>query len=228
MSGGEKENPGKRSAPSKDKVAALLVIDVQNDFLDGGALAVQGGNSILPIVNAIMKRKGESFDYVIATQDWHPATHASFAANQPGHQVGECIDLDGLNQVLWPVHCVQNTEGAEFSRKLDVTLFDHITKKGTNRAIDSYSGFFDNGQKHETDLFAYLKRCKVERVFILGLATDYCVKFTAIDALELGFDTWIIVDATKAVDLTPGDGERALELLEARGAHLTKSDAFFV
>ncbi|MCG8306299.1 MAG: bifunctional nicotinamidase/pyrazinamidase [Cytophagales bacterium] len=192
---------------------ALIVVDIQNDFLPGGALAVKDGDQIISTVNELMHK----FDLVVATQDWHPKDHGSFASNHNGRKAGDEIELYGLNQILWPDHCVQNTHGAEFSEKLEITRFDKVVRKGTDILIDSYSGFFDNGRKKDTGLNDYLKSHHVEVVFVVGLATDYCVKFTAIDAVELGYRTFIVPDATKAVNLQQGDFERSIDELVSKG-----------
>lgn len=175
---------------------ALIIIDVQNDFLPGGALAVKDGFDIIPIINSIQKE----FDLVVATQDWHPAEHKSFASNHPGKKAFEEIDLDGLTQVLWPDHCVQQTRGAEFSKELDTKKIEAIFRKGMDKNIDSYSGFFDNGKRKSTGLGSYLKGRDVNSIFVAGLAADFCVYFTALDALELGFKASIITDATRPID----------------------------
>jgi nicotinamidase/pyrazinamidase len=199
---------------------ALIVVDVQNDFLPGGALAVPEGDAVVPRCNALMK----SFDLVVATQDWHPANHASFAANCRGHKVGDVVDGAGLKQVLWPVHCVQNTPGAAFSPDLDVKRFARVFQKGTDPAIDSYSGFFDNGHRKSTGLGEYLRARGVTDVYVCGLATDYCVKFTALDARQLGFNTFLIEDASRGVNLKPGDVERAVEEMRAAGVKVVRSE----
>lgn len=165
------------------------------------------GDQVIPVANRVQ----HSFDLVVATQDWHPLDHGSFAANHPGRQPGDLIELNGLEQVLWPVHCVQETTGAAFAPALDAHRAKRIFKKGTDPAIDSYSGFFDNGQRNSTGLGEYLKDKDVTDVYILGLATDYCVKFTALDARRLGFDTHVIEDACRGVELKTGDARIALE-----------------
>ncbi len=198
---------------------ALLLIDIQNDFLPGGALAVPEGNTIIDVVNELQQK----FNLVIATQDYHPADHGSFAANHPGKKVGEVITLEGLTQILWPVHCVENTEGAAFARSLDVSRLNKVFKKGRDRLVDSYSGFFDNGKLKSTGLDDYLVKAGVDEVYIAGLATDYCVKFTAIDAFELGFQTYVIDDATRAVNLMPGDFEKSLQEMKDLGIQIIKS-----
>ncbi|MCB1100330.1 MAG: bifunctional nicotinamidase/pyrazinamidase [Verrucomicrobiae bacterium] len=161
---------------------ALIVVDVQNDFLPGGALAVADGDAVIPVINRLM---GEH-DFVVATQDWHPADHGSFAANHPAANPGEVIDLNGHDQILWPVHCVQGSIGAEFAGKLDEHKFDAIFQKGTNPEIDSYSGFYDNGRRKSTGLAEWLRDRGVTHVTVVGLATDYCVRFTAEDAASEG------------------------------------------
>ena len=201
------------------KQNALLIIDVQNDFLPGGALAVSQGDDIIPVINGIQ----EKFDFIVATQDFHPADHKSFAANNPGRKVGDSMDLNGLDQFLWPVHCVQDTSGADFSKTLIQKNWIKIFQKGMNPEVDSYSGFFDNAKRGDTGLSKFLKKNQVERVFICGLALDYCVMFTALDALNEGFETYLITDATRAVNVKPTDGENSLRKLSAAGIKLITS-----
>ena len=162
---------------------ALIVVDLQYDFMPGGALAVNQGNAVVSVANRVMPK----FDLVVATQDWHPANHGSFASQHPGKQAGEFIDLNGLQQILWPDHCVQGTHGGEFHKDLDMLLIDKIFPKGTDPGIDSYSGFYDNAHRQATGLGDYLREKGVTEIYIMGLATDYCVKFTALDAIQLGF-----------------------------------------
>ncbi len=176
---------------------ALLLIDIQNDFIPGGSLAVPGGDKIIPLANDLQKH----FDLVVATQDWHPLNHKSFASNHEGRTEFEVIDLNGLQQVLWPKHCVQGTEGAEFSRELNMNKVEAIFRKGTDVEIDSYSGFYDNGHRKTTGLANYLKGKQVTEVFLAGLAADYCVYYTAIDALLEGFATYIIEDTVRAINV---------------------------
>jgi nicotinamidase/pyrazinamidase len=175
---------------------ALIIVDVQNDFLPGGSLAVENGFNIFPAINAIQQK----FDLVVATQDWHPADHKSFASSHPGKKIFDEIQLEGLTQILWPDHCVQQSFGAEFSSQLDAKKIEAIFRKGMDKEIDSYSGFFDNGKKKSTGLAPYLAGRNVSSVFVAGLAADYCVFFTAMDALELDFGASIIKDATMAID----------------------------
>jgi len=194
---------------------ALLIIDIQNDFLPGGALAVPDGDQTIDVANRLMSQ----YALVVATQDWHPAGHGSFAS-QHGRAVGDQIDLNGIPQILWPDHCIQGTRGAEFPTELNVEGIDKIVQKGTDPAIDSYSGFFDNGHKKDTGLHALLQNNGVTAVDIVGLATDYCVRFSAIDAIDLGYVTRIITDGVRGVDLTPGDVDQALSELQSKGAEL--------
>jgi nicotinamidase/pyrazinamidase len=200
---------------------ALILVDIQNDFVPGGALAVPEGDRIIPVVNRLQPH----FDLVVATQDWHPAHHGSFAANHPGRQPGEMTELDGLPQILWPVHCVQETRGADFVPGLDQQRWDRVFRKGLDPKIDSYSGFFDNGHRHATGLGDYLRAKGVTDVYLAGLATDYCVKFTALDARKLGFQTHLIEDACRGVDLRPGDVQRAVEAMRAEGVEILSANA---
>src|SRR6185437_13670804 len=199
---------------------ALILVDIQNDFLPGGALAVPEGDAVIPVCNAMRDR----FDLVVATQDWHPRDHGSFAANHPGHSVGQVIDLNGLTQILWPVHCVQNTPGAHFAKDLRLLSTDRVFQKGTDPAIDSYSGFFDNGHRKSTGLDAFLKNKSVTDIFVAGLATDYCVKFTALDARSLGYNVHLVFDACRGVNLHPGDVDAAIEEMRKAGVMITKSE----
>jgi nicotinamidase/pyrazinamidase len=200
-------------------VNALILVDLQNDFVPGGALAVSEGNRVIPIANDLMPK----FDLVVATQDWHPANHGSFAANHPGKNPGDMIELGGLPQVLWPVHCVQNTRGAEFVSGLDAGKITKVFQKGTDPAIDSYSGFFDNGHRKKTGLGDWLSERKVQDVYVMGLATDYCVKFTAIDARGLGLNVFLIEDGCRGVNLKPGDVARAVEEMKNSGVNIMQS-----
>jgi nicotinamidase/pyrazinamidase len=175
---------------------ALLLIDIQNDFLPGGALAVPEGDAIIPVVNRLVNY----FEVVVATQDWHPADHKSFASNHPGKHPFEIIYLNGLQQTLWPDHCVQGTAGAAFPVRLHTNPVQTIFRKGTNPEIDSYSGFYDNDRRQSTGLAGYLHEKKVEGVYLVGLAGDICVYATAMDSLEEGFKTYVIEDGTRALN----------------------------
>ncbi|MCP4757376.1 MAG: bifunctional nicotinamidase/pyrazinamidase [Proteobacteria bacterium] len=192
---------------------ALILVDIQNDFVPGGALAVPEGDEVVGVANEIMNR----YEIVVATQDWHPADHGSFASRHENRSPGDEVDLNGLQQVLWPDHCVQNTEGAEFVADLDVEQITKVFRKGIDRTVDSYSGFFDNDRRNDTELGDYLEEMKVDEVAVMGLATDYCVKYTALDARRLGFATKLIKEGIRGVELDQGDCRKALEEMEAAG-----------
>lgn len=198
---------------------ALIVVDVQNDFCPGGALAVPDGDAVVAVANVLMPR----FSLTVATQDWHPASHGSFASAHPGRGVGEVIDLGGVPQVLWPDHCVQGSAGASFHSALDIACVDHVVRKGTDAGIDSYSAFFDNGHARDTGLAAFLEQRGAEELVVLGLATDYCVKATVLDALGLGFGVTVVRDGCRAVDVAHGDGERAFAGMRSAGARVLPS-----
>ena len=198
---------------------ALILVDLQNDFLRGGALAVPDGNLVLPIAN----RLADVFPYVAATQDWHPANHGSFASQHPGAQVGDVIELDGLPQILWPDHCVQHSHGAEFAAELRADLIHTVFCKGCDPRVDSYSGFYDNGHRHATGLGDDLRARKIKEIAVLGLATDYCVKLTVLDALREGFATSVVEDGCRAVELEAGDGAKALREMHEAGAKIVQS-----
>jgi len=195
---------------------ALILVDLQNDFLPGGALGVPGGDEVIPIANKLM----DDFGIVVATQDWHPSDHGSFAANHPGKQTFEQTELNGLPQTLWPIHCVQGTPGAGFAPGLEVDRITRIFQKGTDPGIDSYSGLYDNGHRQSTGLGEWLKEQGVKKVTVCGIATDYCVKFTALDALEAGFEVTLHRPACRGVDLSPGDVEAAVAEMEAKGVRI--------
>lgn len=200
--------------------SALILVDIQNDFCEGGALEVAGGSTIIPLANRLQQQ----FDLVIATQDWHPQDHTSFASNHPGHGISDVVRTDKILQILWPDHCIQGTRGAEFHPDLDVSRVSKIFHKGIDSSIDSYSAFFDNEHLRATGLGDYLRQHGVEDVYILGLATDYCVKYSALDARQLGFNTYVIEDACRGVDLAEGDVMRSLDEMRAAGIHVTTSD----
>ncbi len=198
---------------------ALILVDLQYDFCPGGALAVARGDETIEVAQRLMPH----FPTVAATQDWHPRDHGSFAANQPGKQPYDVIELDGLSQVLWPVHCVQGTRGAELDDRLDRSKISEIVRKGADPKVDSYSAFFDNGKRNATPLAEWLKARWITRLYLMGLATDYCVKHTALDARALGFDVWVIEDGCRAVDVKPGDGDRALAEMRGAGCAIVES-----
>jgi nicotinamidase/pyrazinamidase len=198
---------------------ALILVDLQNDFCPGGALPVPEGDRVIPVVNGLLKM----FDLVVATQDWHPPEHGSFAANHPGKKPGDSIELAGMPQILWPVHCVQNTPGAELHAELNRAAVDRVFRKGEDPMLDSYSGFFDNGHRKATGLGDYLKSRGAANVYICGLATDYCVKHTALDTVALGFETYLIEDACRGVDLQASDVGRAIDEMRTKGVLISRS-----
>ncbi|UGU18280.1 bifunctional nicotinamidase/pyrazinamidase [Sinomicrobium kalidii] len=197
---------------------ALLVVDVQNDFLPGGSLAVPHGDEVIPVINALQSR----FDLVVATQDWHPGGHLSFASAHPGKNPFEITDLYGLEQVLWPDHCVQGSEGAEFAAALEKNRIAAIFRKGMHPEVDSYSGFFDNGRRYATGLTSYLREMNVTEVYVGGLAADYCVYYTAKDAAIEGFETHYITNATRHI--ASDSYEKAISDLREIGVHLITAE----
>jgi nicotinamidase/pyrazinamidase len=199
---------------------ALILVDLQNDFLPGGALAVARGDETIAVANRLMPK----FGHVVATQDWHPAEHQSFAAQHEGRRPGELVELHGLPQVLWPVHCVQGSAGADFAPGLELDKVHAIFQKGQDPTVDSYSGFFDNGRRHDTGLASHLRERGVSEVWVMGLATDYCVKWTALDARDQGFEVVFVEDGSRGVELAPGDCERAIAELKAAGVRVATSE----
>ncbi len=198
---------------------ALLLIDLQYDFCPGGALAVARGDETIPVANRLMP----GFSTIIATQDWHPPNHGSFAVNHPSKQPYETIDLFGLPQVLWPTHCVQGTHGAELCDSLDRSMITEVFRKGTDPTVDSYSGFFDNGHRRATGLGDWLGARSIDEIVILGLATDYCVKFTSLDARALGLTVTVVSDGCRGVEIRPGDCERAFADMRNAGCRIATS-----
>lgn len=186
---------------------ALIVVDVQNDFCEGGALAVPDANAIIPYINLLMKEN--KYDQIVFTQDWHPADHKSFASNN-GKKVGEIIKLNGIPQFMWPDHCVQGTFGAEFHKDLEIPDQIHIVQKGKNSDVDSYSGFQDNNHFVKTDSDDFLKFHDIQLVEIVGLALDYCVKYTCLDAVKNGYITCLHFNGTKAVNVKPENGKDSI------------------
>lgn len=195
---------------------ALLLIDIQNDFIPGGALPVPGGDEIIDTVNQLQHK----FDLVIATQDWHPTNHKSFASQHEGKQVFDTIEWNGMEQVLWPDHCVQGSDGAQFYSKLNMNRVEAIFRKGTNPNIDSYSGFYDNGHLKSTGLADYLRGKGVTAIYLVGLAGDYCVYFSAKDAIAEGFETYLIEDGIRAINNK--DFEKAKQDIISKGARIIK------
>lgn len=199
---------------------ALLIVDMQNDFMPGGALPVPKGNEIIDVIHAVIPR----FSLLVITQDWHPKDHVSFAANHPGKQAGEMIPIEGgAQQILWPIHCVQNTYGADI---IDLLKKESISKrfyKGTDSGIDGYSAFFDNAHSKSTGLGEYLKASQVDEVYLAGVATDYCILYSALDAVHLGLTVYVILDACRAINLQPGDEDKALQSMRDLGVHFVTS-----
>lgn len=198
---------------------ALIIVDLQNDFLPGGALPVPHGDEVIPLANELQRR----FELVLATQDWHPPDHGSFAANHAGKKPGDRIMLDGIEQILWPVHCVQKTHGAEFAPSFDTSRVAHVFHKGIDPRIDSYSTFFDNAHRRHTGLAHYLEKRGINDIYLMGLALDYCVKYSTFDARELGLNTHVILDGCRGINLEPGDIDRALDEMKSVGAILLQS-----
>ena len=182
----------------------LIVIDVQNDFMPGGSLAVPDGDKIVPVINQIQPK----FDLIVASQDWHPKDHVSFASNHPGKKPFDEIEIQGNSQTLWPDHCVQETSGAHFHPELQTQRWETIFRKGTDREIDSYSAFYDNGHLKSTGLAGYLKEKGASQVYICGLAADICVYYSLYDAFKEGFACFFIEDASQPLDI---DGFQAIK-----------------
>jgi nicotinamidase/pyrazinamidase len=198
----------------------LVVVDVQNDFCPGGALPVPRGDEVVGPINAAMR----SFERVVLSQDWHPAGHVSFASSHPVGADGGSADSGGIGRILWPDHCVQGTRGAAFHPKLDSDRASIILRKGSSPGIDSYSCFFENDRITPTGLEGWLRSLGASKVFVAGLALDYCVLYTALDALRLGFETVVLEDCVRAVGLPPGSGERSIESLRGAGASFARSE----
>jgi nicotinamidase/pyrazinamidase len=203
-----------------ENMKTLIIADIQYDFLPGGTLAVPRGDEIIPVINKLT----EYFDLVVATQDWHPADHASFASNHPGKRPYDRIELGGIEQVLWPDQCVQGTRGAELSAAFDTRKAEAIFRKGMDPEIDSYSAFFDNLHQKSTGLGDYLKGKKAGKVYVVGLAGDYCVLHTVMDALMLGFKAGFIKDATRSI--SDAGFEEALRAMREKGAEMVSSSDF--
>ncbi|MEO8270892.1 MAG: bifunctional nicotinamidase/pyrazinamidase [Aureliella sp.] len=210
-----------KSNLSRSDRHALLLVDLQNDFVQGGSLAVTDGLAVVDVANRLIPH----FKLVIATQDWHPPNHLSFASQHVGLAIGARFELNGLLQTAWPDHCVQGTSGAELISRLNRGGVHHVVRKGTQRTIDSYSGFFDNGHLRSTGLVDTLRSERIEHVLLMGLATDYCVRFTALDAISEGFHTTLIIDGCRGVELQPGDIETALEEMKMAGVEMMQSDS---
>ncbi|NBC85134.1 MAG: bifunctional nicotinamidase/pyrazinamidase [Bacteroidetes bacterium] len=199
---------------------ALLIVDVQNDFCPGGALAVPEGDEVVPIINDL----SDAFDHVIQTQDWHPAGHQSFASSHPGHDPMDEIEVEYGQQTLWPDHCVQGTDGAEFHPDLNTTRSELIIRKGFRPEIDSYSAFFENDNETPTGLTGYLRERDIDTLFVVGLATDFCVKWSALDGRKQGFDVYVVEEATRGIDAN-GSVAAAWEEMNDAGVQIISADA---
>jgi nicotinamidase/pyrazinamidase len=199
---------------------ALIVVDIQYDFCPGGALPVKNGDEVIPLINRLTPK----FPLVVATRDWHAADHGSFASQHEGFDPLDVVNLDGIEQELWPDHCVAGTRGAEFHHELDQAPFHAIFHKGVNRDVDSYSALLENDHWTETGLRGYLEGLGVKRIFVCGLATDFCVRFTVLDALQLGFEAVVIRDACRGVDIPDGTADKAFQEMRQAGALVLTSN----
>ena len=199
----------------------LLVVDIQNDFCPGGALAVPDGDAVVPVIN----RLSRAFRHVVLTQDWHPAGHSSFASHHPGRRPYDTVEMPYGPQILWPDHCVQNTRGAAFRVDLDIPHAELVIRKGYDRAIDSYSAFFENDHNTPTGLAGYLRERGFKRVAICGLAFDFCVRYSAEDAVASGFDVTVVEDACRGIDLD-GSVAETRRTLAALGVAIRPAGSF--
>ncbi|HSW87000.1 MAG TPA: bifunctional nicotinamidase/pyrazinamidase [Rhabdochlamydiaceae bacterium] len=198
---------------------ALILVDLQNDFMPGGALGVPHADEILADINKLIPK----FDIVLATLDWHPADHVSFASSHPGKKVGDVIPVKEIEQILWPVHCVRNTLGAELVRALDKNQIESLFYKGTDKEIDSYSAFFDNARGKSTGLDEFLTTREISELYIAGVATDYCVLYSVQDAISLGYDVVVVSDCCRGINLHPDDEKQAWKKMREIGASVMAS-----
>jgi len=205
---------------------ALIIVDMQNDFMPGGALPVEEGDQIIDGINNIAKIFKENNGIVVLTQDWHPENHMSFASSHPDKNPGDEFQYIGIGPLLWPDHCVQGSKGARFHDKLKVNLAHTIIRKGYNPNVDSYSGFIENDKKSETGLAGFLKSLNIKRIFICGLALDYCCYFTALDGIDFGFEVYFLVNLTRGIDLPPGNISKSLQHMRDKGIKFSTKDHF--
>lgn len=196
----------------------LIVTDVQRDFMPGGALGIPGADAIIPVINRLIPH----FDHVLAVRDWHPPHHISFASTHH-KKPGEVVQIGQVKQILWPDHCVQNTQGSEFAANLDQKKIQAIFHKGIEPKVDSYSAFFDSARHRSTGLADYLRQHHLSELYFVGVATDYCILYSVLDAIELGFQTAVIRDGCRPINLKPRDEEIALERMRAKGARILQS-----
>ena len=200
-------------------MTALILVDLQNDFMSGGALPVPHGDRTVPVANYLIR----AFQLVVATQDWHPAEHSSFASCHPGVEPGEVVNLNGLRQEVWPDHCIQGTPGAELHSALDQDKITRVFRKGSDPAVDSYSAFFDSTRQKSTGLDHFLCQRDINEIYLMGLATEYCVKYSALDAISLGFTTYVIEDGCCGIGLQTGDTKHAFEIMATQGVRIISS-----
>ena len=193
---------------------ALVIVDVQNDFLINGSLAVPNSNDVIEPINQIIK----NYAVVVATKDWHPLDHVSFVSNHPGRKIGDVVKINNIDQILWPEHCVQESKGSDFPKTLNFKTINKIIYKGTNSQIDSYSGFYDNGKIRSTGLSDYLKANNVTSIDYVGLVTEYCVKFTVLDSIGEGFKTRVILNGISGINLE--ESNQVLNEMKSKGVDL--------
>ncbi|NNM43238.1 MAG: bifunctional nicotinamidase/pyrazinamidase [Chlamydiae bacterium] len=198
---------------------ALLIVDMENDFMPTGRLGVAGADEIIPIINHL----SEQFSIVLACLDFHPKNHVSFASNHPGRKIGDVIEIGGIKQILWPEHCIENAYGSEIVKGLRKEKIAAYFYKGWDPEIDSYSAFFDNARKKDTGLQKYLRSKGITEIYLAGIATEYCVLYSALDAIELGFSAFVIEDACRAINLHPDDEKKALASMKEKGVIITNS-----
>lgn len=217
-------NYEKRIELSKED--GLVIVDMQYDFMPGGALAVEEGDHIIQGINTVAKKFHNKSASIILTQDWHPKNHLSFASNHPGKKPGDEYQTETIGPILWPDHCVPGTKGAEFHKDLQTVLAHAIIRKGYNPKIDSYSGFLENDKKSETGLAGLLRSLKIKKIFICGLALDYCCFWTAMDGLDFGFKVYLLADLTKGIDDPPGNVVKSLEIMSKNGVKFANVNSF--
>ncbi|MBY9020033.1 MAG: bifunctional nicotinamidase/pyrazinamidase [Candidatus Lokiarchaeota archaeon] len=207
-----------------DNTNALIIVDMQNDFMPDGALPVEEGDQIIDSINQVAEIFKFNHGKIILTQDWHPKNHKSFASSYSNKNPGDEYKSNGIGPVLWPDHCVQGTIGAQFHDKLNSELAHVIIRKGYNPEVDSYSGFIENDKKSETGLKGYLNSLNIKRIFICGLALDYCCYYTALDGLDFGFEVYFLVNLTRSIDLPPGNTSKSLQHMKDKGIKFATKD----
>jgi len=203
---------------------ALIIVDMQNDFMPGGALPVEEGDQIIDSINRISEIFKKYNGKIILTQDWHPKNHKSFASSYIDKKPGDEYHSDGIGPILWPDHCVQGTKGAQFHDKLNIDLAHAIIRKGFNPEVDSYSAFIENDKKSETRLKGCLNSLKIKKIFICGLALDYCCYYTALDGIAFGFEVYFLVNLSRGIDLPPGNISKSLQHMKEKGVKFATID----